>query len=115
MVKDNILTILGIERSQINWFPQNIIEEIIQNVAVLLVTIVGSVPLDRNLGLDATFIDEPSPRGMMKFRIFAIETIQQYEPRVEITEVDFIRRPNEASDGRLYPRIKVRILDEYIT
>ena len=105
---------MGVDTAGINMFPRSTIEEIVQNVSILLSTVVGSVPLDRNLGLDATFIDEPQPRGMMQLRIFAIETIQEYEPRVEVSEVDFVPNPDAALDGRLYPRMVVRILDEFL-
>ena len=114
MTAQNIYTVLGIDTAGINLFPQTIVEEIIQNVSVLLSTVVGSVPLDRNLGLDAVFIDEPLARGMMQLRVFARETIQDYEPRVEITDVDFVPIHADALDGRLYPRAVVRILDEFL-
>ena len=106
-------TLMGFDLRQINMFPQSVHEEILQNVRMLLSTTRGTVPLDRDLGLTNAFIDDPSPRGMMQFSIFALETIQEYEPRVEVTEVDFAPRPNDAMDGRLYSR--VRILDEYLT
>jgi len=108
-------TLMGIDLRNINMFPNSVQEEILQNVMMLLLTIRGTVPLDRDLGLTNSFIDDPSPRGMMRFAIFVLETIQEYEPRVEVSEVDFAPRPNDALDGRLYPRVRVRILDEYIT
>ena len=107
-------TLTGIDLREINMFPKTILEEILQNVRVLLSTIRGTVPLDRELGLTNSFIDEPSPRGMMQLAILAIETIQDYEPRVEVTEIDFEPRMVDAMDGRLFPAVKVRILDEYI-
>ena len=114
MRSNNIHEIMGIDTAGINLFPQSVVEEIKQNVSVLLSTAVGSVPLDRNLGLDATLIDEPLARGMMQLRLFTRETIQDYEPRVEVTTVDFMPNPDEALNGRLYPRVVVRILDEFL-
>lgn len=107
-------TLTGIDLREVNMFPNSVHEEILQNVMVLLKTRRGTVPLDRELGLENDFIDDPLPRGMMRFALFALETIQDYEPRVEVTEIDFTPRPDSAMDGRLYPRVKVRILDEYI-
>ena len=115
MRSNNIHEIMGLDTAGINLFPRSVVEEIIQNVSVLLSTVVGSVPLDRNLGLNATFIDEPQARGMMQLRVFARETIQDYEPRVEVSEIDFVVNPSEALNGRLYPRVVVRILDEFLT
>jgi len=65
----NVYTIMGINVTEVNLFPQTVIEEILQNVSVLLTTVVGSVPLDRNLGINATFIDVPAQRAMMKLAI----------------------------------------------
>ena len=106
---------MGLDTTRINWFPGTVIEEILQNVTVLLTTVVGSVPLDRELGINATFIDDPLPRGMMQATIFAIETLREYEPRVDVQEIDFAPNPEAALDGKLYPRVVVRILDEYLT
>lgn len=114
-MKNNIFTILGLNTAIINWFPQTALEEILQNVAVLLTTIIGTVPLDRRLGIPLTFIDEPMQRGMIKLSIFAVETLQEYEPRVVVQEIDFVPNPEAALDGKLYPRVVVRVLDEYIT
>ena len=113
-MNNDIYTILGINAVDITLFPRNTVEEIIQNISVLLTTVVGSVPLDRNLGLSATFIDDKAQRAMAKLTIFALQTIQEYEPRVEVTEVDFAPNPGSAADGRFYPRVRVRILDEYL-
>ena len=112
---DNVYTIMGIDVTEVNLFPQTIIEEILQNVSVLLTTVVGSVALDRNLGINATFIDEPAQRAMMKLAIFALETVQDYESRVEVMEIDFVPRLDDAMEGLFYPRMVVRILDEYIS
>lgn len=113
-MNNNVYTILGINAVDITLFPRNVVEEIIQNISILLTTVVGSVPLDRNLGLSATFIDDRAQRAMAKLMIFALETVQEYEPRVEVTEVDFVPNPNDAAEGRFYPRVRVRILDEYL-
>ena len=111
---DNVYTVMAIDVREVTLFPQTTIEEILQNVSVLLTTVAGSVPLDRNLGLNDTFIDEPAQRAMMKLAIFALETVQDYEPRVAVMEVDFIPHFDGAMEGLFYPRMVVRILDEYI-
>ena len=114
MNNNNIFTISGLNTTEINLFPQTIVEEIIQNIRMLLTTVIGSVPLDRGLGLNATFVDEPAPRGIMKASIFVLETIQEHEPRVEVMEVDFVPSTDAALDGKFYPRVVVRILNEYL-
>ena len=113
MIK-NVYTVFGANSTKINWFPQTAIEEILQNVATILTTAVGTVPLDRELGISATFIDEPMPRGIAKATVFALESIQEQEPRVEVTQIDYVPDPDAALGGRLSPRVVVRILDEYM-
>lgn len=115
MENNNAISVIGIKLTDINLFPQTIVQEIVQNIGILLTTVVGSVPLNRDLGLQETFIDDPQPRAMMQLSIFALETIQDYEPRVEVTEIDFVPNPNDALDGRMYPKVMVRILDEYLS
>ena len=114
MTNSNFIEIIGYRLGTINFFPKTRFEEIIQNVRIILTTVVGSVPLDRAFGLSVGFIDDPEPRGMMKLRIFTLESIQEYEPRVEVTEVDFVPDINSALDGRLYPKVKVRIPNEHL-
>lgn len=106
---NNTHTVFGIDTGRINWFPASGTEEIIQNVGILLTTVIGSVTLNRRLGLNAGFIDEPSPRAMMNLSIFALETIQEYEPRVQVLSVDFVPDPEAALNGKLYPKVEVRI------
>ena len=106
-------TLMGIDLREINMFPRTTIEEILQNVRMLISTVRGTVPLDRELGLTNSFIDDPLPKGKARFAIFMIETIQDYELRVRVTNVDFAPRLDDALDGRLYPRVKVMISDEY--
>ena len=116
-MNNQILTIRGIDTTKINWFPSTVIEEIIQNVAVLMTTIEGTVPLDRNFGISASIIDEPHPRAMIELSVHIVHAVQEFEPRVQVLEVGFTPIEVEAItsaalDGKLYPEVVVRILDE---
>jgi len=108
-MRERLLEILGIDTRTINWFPTTTEEEIMQNVAVLLTTIKGSVVLDRELGIDASFIDTPIPRGMFSLAMDILRTIEQYEPRVVVEEIEFVPNNESALDGRLYPRVVLRL------
>jgi uncharacterized protein len=109
-----IVEIMKTTSNQINLFPETILEEITQNIRTILTTIEGEVPLDRSFGISNTFIDAPQPKAMMKLVIFITESIQEYEPRVEVLEVDFIESKEVAIEGRLIPKVKVKILDEFV-
>lgn len=109
------IEILGIKPDKINLSPSSVVEEIRQNLVIILTTVIGTVPLDRKFGIRMDFIDAPVLRAMMKARIFILETIHEYEPRVEVLSIDFVENTIAAIDGRLTAKVRVRIYDEYIT
>ena len=108
-----LFEVLSGKNNKINLFPRNIVEEVTQNVQTLISTAVGSVPLDRKLGISVDFIDNPAINALMKARIFILETIQEYEPKVEVIDIEFIQN-TEAIDGKFIAKVRFKILDEYI-
>ena len=49
---------ITMEHSEIVLFPENVLIEIIQNIKTILTTLQGTVPLDRDFGIDGTLIDK---------------------------------------------------------
>ena len=47
------------EMGKVNVQPTSTIEEVIQNIKTILNTIKGTVPLDRDFGIDKSVIDSP--------------------------------------------------------
>lgn len=96
---------LTINPAKIDFRPSSVIEEILQNVHTIVATTKYSVPLYREFGVNATFIDEPTP--LVKSRLVAevIEKVEYFEPRVIVEEV--IINGNE--DGQLIPTLKISI------
>ncbi|MCG8639137.1 MAG: GPW/gp25 family protein [Desulfobacterales bacterium] len=84
--------------------------EIVQNVAVILSTIKGTVPLDREFGISAGFLDKPMPvaQALMAGEIAA--EVEKQEPRVKVTTVDFLET-GRAMDGVLLPKVSIIIKD----
>lgn len=95
--------------------PQKTVLEIIQNIKVIISTIKGSVVLDRGFGIDSELIDCTSISGKGKLMIYIIESLQEFEPRVEINSIDFIQDKENADKGIFFPKLEVHIKDEYIT
>lgn len=93
---------------EINMEPQNETEEIMQNVAVILATPKFSVPLDRGLGLQMTFLDKPVPAARPLAIGEIMDAIEEGEPRVRVKEVDFLE--NEMI-GRFVPVVEVEKVD----
>lgn len=83
-------------------------DEILQNVSMILSTPKGSVPLDRNFGVDLSMLDMPIEMAQNLFTVQVIEAVQDYEPRATIQSVSYER--NHLS-GKLKPIVKVVIND----
>jgi len=89
----------------INFAPPDIYTEIYQNVRTLLSTTKFSVPLDRGLGIDAEFIDKPTPKAMAILSEEIIDVLGKYEPRVAVESIDF----EGGEDGKLVPKVRISI------
>lgn len=86
-------------------------KEIIQNVRTIISTLWDQVPLDREFARTGDALDNPTRRAQAKEVTGLFRAIQRYEPRVEVTRIDFIQDPIQAMDGRLVPRVRIRIKD----
>lgn len=81
--------------------------EIVQNVRTILTTLKGTVPLDRDFGLNAIFLDNPGPRAMALASAEIPGAVEQWEPRARVTSVEWVDL--DSMDGRLIPRVRIRI------
>lgn len=86
------------------------VNEILQNVAFILGTVAFSCPLNRDFAYSPD-LDSPYPVAIARTRARLVEAIQTYEPRAEVTEVEFTGDP---LNGHLTPMVKVRIVDDAI-
>jgi len=82
------------------------VEAVVQNVKTLLGTRIGTVPLDREFGIDHNIIDRPIhlQQELLRQEIFA--KIRRYEPRAIITEIDFDYIPME---GEIAPKVMIEV------
>lgn len=81
-------------------------EEILQNIAIIMTTPKGSVPLDRNFGIDISALDMPIELAENIFTAQIIEAVQEYEPRARVTKVTYEK---DHLIGKLKPKVKVII------
>lgn len=91
----------------ISFAPATELEEILQNLRCILSTTKFSVPLDRDFGIDASFVDRPMPAAQAKMSASIVEAIKTYEPRVTVTAIEWEGSP----DGILRPKVQVMIGD----
>lgn len=103
-------TLIVTTDSKLNLAPQNEREEIYQNIATILKTIKGTVPLDREFGVDGSYIDLPMPMAMGQWQAEIIDAIERDEPRVRVLKVDFKENKTDAMDGILSPVVTVEIM-----
>ena len=99
---DNI--ILKVDLTDVNFFPENEYEEIIQNVKTICSTAKYSVPLDRAFGIGTNIVDKPINQAKALIMSGIIEAINEYEPRVKIVKIDF---DGDALNGKLYPVLEI--------
>lgn len=64
-------------------------EDILRCLQTLYSTRKGSQPLDRNLGLDWSFIDKPLPVAQQEYAFEVIKQTRAYEPRVDVKEITY--------------------------
>lgn len=65
-------------------------EDIIQCLRTLYSTVAGTQPMDRDFGIDASFIGMPADVVQNQYALEIIEKTEIYEPRVEVSEVTFV-------------------------
>ena len=82
-------TIDTTNEEQININPATVEEEVIQNLWFLYSSIEYDVPLDRALGLNATYIDKPIETAKALATTDIYDKTEQYEPGAEIVNIDF--------------------------
>ena len=104
MIIDTTATLDGVE------FAPETLAEILQNVKTILTTPKGSVPLDRDFGLDTTLLDAPIPVAQARYTGEIVEAVEKDEPRVKVEQVSF---DGDGEDGKLNVKVRVSIKDEF--
>lgn len=68
----------------LNFGPTDEVEEIAQNVAVLMNTPAGNVPLERGMGLKKEYLDSPPATAQIRFESELADALDSYEPRATL-------------------------------
>ena len=87
----------------------NSVVEILQCVHCLLNTPIGSVMLDRRIGVDYSFIDKPMPLAMNQILAEIPGKIRNYEPRCTLSDVYFSGTQSELAAGKIHCHLKLAI------
>ncbi len=99
------IDILTAEQTKINFAPRNVYEEIAQNVRTIILTPRYSVPLDRRFGIDAEFLDRPTPKAITQIKAEIFQAVRRYEPRCKVVKISV----DGDMDGKLNMKVRISI------
>ena len=100
-------TVSATDLAHINLDEEDEIKEILRNVAVILATPKGSVPMYRSFGLDMRFLDKPMNVAKNMAVIPVREAIEEWEPRAEYTDITLY--PDPSNPGKLTFTVQIEI------
>ena len=93
----------------ISFAPGTLVAEVLQNVRTILATRKGTVPLDRDFGLEWEHVDKPIHIAQALIQAEIIEAVERWEPRAAIDKIEFGKESEEAMDGLLNPIVTLSI------
>lgn len=82
-------------------------DEVIQNVKTILTTPMGTVPFDRDFGIDWSLLDLPIRESRAKLTVEYVEKIKKYEPRASVNSISFTAN----GSGQLIPKVVINIVN----
>jgi len=85
----------------------DVILEVMQNCRTILTTRKGTVPLDREFGIAADFLDSPMPTVRAEAEQDIFMAIRRYEPRAVLKEITW---DADILSGKVMPRIKIEVV-----
>lgn len=92
---------------QIDWEARGN-DEIRQNVRVILTTVAGTVPFDRDFGISLDPLDAPLELAKAKLTVDFINKVRKYEPRAEVKKVTF---EYDSLNGCISPKVVMGLVD----
>ena len=96
--------------NEIKILPENEFEEIMQNVKTILSTVKGTVPLDREFGIDKKILDLPIGIAQAAITAAVVVAVNKFEPRVKVRRVFY--SGSNSMEGKLTPSVEVTIVQD---
>lgn len=81
---------------------------VMQNIALLLNTKRGTVPMHREFGLPMEFVDKPIDAAEAIAFVEISDALEEFEPRARLDDVYF----EKSVDGKINLKVEVSIADE---
>lgn len=82
------------------------IESIKQNIQVIASTYAGTAPLDRAFGISPDVVDQPDMIAQALLVNELMAAIAEFEPRAEVTSIEFEQSQEEAQQGKYHAVIR---------
>ena len=95
---------------KINYMPDNLIEEILQNGRTILTTFAGTVPLMREFAQDWSLVDRKSTEVTNILLNRLIPLFKRYEPRIRINSLRVELKEGEETTGNFYIILEVEVI-----
>ena len=80
-----------------------VVEDILRCLRNLILTPVGTVPLDRDFGIDQSILGLPIDAAQSLLAVEIIDKVERYEPRVSVTEVEL----TATIDGKITAKVVI--------
>lgn len=82
-------------------------QEIIQNIKMILTTPAGTVPFDRDFGIDLGILDSPIALAKSRLTVEYVKKVKKYESRAKVEKISF---DNDALNGYLVPKVVIGLV-----
>lgn len=103
-------TVSATDLAHIQLNEEDRVKEILRNVAVILATPKGSVPMYRSFGLDMSFLDKPMNIAKNLAVIPVREAIEEWEPRAVYKDIELY--PDLSNPGKLAFTVQIEIKED---
>lgn len=102
-----IYTVSATDLKHISFCESDLVSSVLQNIAVILTTPKGSVPLYRDFGINTKILDKPMPIAKVLMISEVREAIERWESRATVQNITFFE--DLSNPGKLVPKVEVEI------
>lgn len=85
-------------------YEKELRKDIFEKIMFILTLTKGTIPMNREIGLDSDIQDLPMYEAQNKYVVSAMELIEKYETRVTVETISFIA---DEKHGRMIPEVVV--------
>ena len=85
-------------------YERELRNDILEKCEFLLTLIKGTIPMNRDIGIDPGIVSQPLYIAQQMYTMSAIETIEKYETRALVEEVQF---ETTAGAGNMIPKVRL--------